>query len=104
MIIEVSVALAVLIFAILAFFIVKTLLRLQRTLNSVDCLLIDVEIKSKNLDALVRSLSNLGEICEMETEEFKKACMERRKQESTPEWVDWLALSMKLGAKLIKRR
>lgn len=103
MIIEISVAVAVLIFAILTFFIVQTLLRLQKTLSRVNILLLDMEIKSKQLDSVVRSLSNLGEVCELETEQFKRNSLGRKEQE-VPEWVDWLALSMKLGAKLIKRR
>lgn len=110
MILEISAALAVLIFAILALVIVKALMRLQKTLDRVDCLLFDLELKSKNLDPLFRSLSNLGEICDTETDLLKRASLERRKKQecqdlsASTEWVDWLALSMKLGAKLIKRR
>lgn len=110
MIFEISIAIAVLIFAILVFFIVKTLLILQRTLKRVDVLLFDIELKSKHLDSLTRSLSNIGEICENETDRLKEAYAERTTRQrceavyATSDWAEWLVLSLNLGAKLLKKR
>lgn len=110
MIIEISVAIAVLIFAILVAFVVKTLIALQRTLKKVNFLLDETAIKSRQLDGLVQSLSNVGDICERETAQMKRAYIERKMiQEShdlapAPEWAEWLALSLKIGAKLLKRK
>ncbi|MCE5316084.1 MAG: hypothetical protein LLG04_01800 [Parachlamydia sp.] len=110
MTIEICVALAVLIFTVLAVFAVKTLIALQRTLRKVDLLLDETALKSRHLDGLVRSLSNVGEICEMETDQMKRAYLERKMiqehhdRTAAPEWAEWLALSLKIGAKLLKRK
>ncbi len=108
MIIEISVAIAVLIFAILAFFIIRTLFVLQRTLKRIDHALFEMELKSKNLDPLLRTLSNLGDYCETKSERL--ANEEHRDQKFTStsgwtsEWADWLLLSLKLGTKFLNRR
>lgn len=114
MIIEICVALAVLILAVLAVFAVRTLIALQRTLKKVDLLLDETALKSRQLDGLTRSLSNVGEICEMETDQMKRAYIERKMERkiiqehhdrtAAPEWAEWLALSLKIGAKLLKRK
>lgn len=110
MIIEICVALAVLIFAILVAFAVKTLIALQGTLKRVDLLLDEMAIKSRQLDSVVRSLSHVGDICERETDQLKRAYIERKIVQErqdfapAPEWAEWLALSLRIGAKLLKRK
>lgn len=108
MIIEISVAIAVLIFAILAFFIIRTLFVLQNTLKRVDNTLWDLEMKVKNLDPLLITLSQLGEVCEDKSEQLKKAYFTPRPSEevksSSADLVEWLMLSVKLGSKFLKRR
>lgn len=111
MAIEISAALAALFFAILVVFVVKTLISLQRTLKKVNILLDETAIKARQLDGLMQSLSNVGDICERETDRLKKGYTERkmareREEDLAPasEWAEWLALSLKIGAKLLKRK
>lgn len=106
MIIEIAVGVGILIFAILAFFIIRTLLTLQATLKRVDNLLWDLEIKSKNFDALLRSISLLGDVTEAATEKINQTYFDTKDKEIVKkgDWAEWLLLSLKLGSNFIKRR
>lgn len=109
MIIEISIAIAVFIFAVLAFFIIRTLISLQHTLRRFDHLSLDMEIKLKNVDSLLRTLSNIGDITEQKTHLIKKdyfANSEETHQTNnyTEDLSEWLVSSIKLGSKLINRR
>ena len=95
-ILEICAILAVVIFALLAGFIIRTLLPLQRSFA-------DVEKKLKDLNPLVKTFS--------EDEDVKKIKDTKKIHEvNNPEdnvgfdVVEWILLSYKLGEKLIKRR
>lgn len=88
MIFEICALISVCLFALLAFFII-------RTLNVVHHLISQLELRLIHFDSLLRAISNLGDLCEKETE---------TKQEFPSELVEWLLLSMKLSKKLLKRR
>lgn len=110
MVIEIAVAISVFIFALLAFFIIRTLCAFQQSLRRINQLLWEMEIKMKNVDPLLRTLSNLGECCEQETERLKKACLVPRTEEAIPklsftsEIVEWILVSLNLVKKIFTRR
>lgn len=109
MIIEISVAIAVIIFAILTYVIIKTLRVLQNTLHHIDMTTLDLSIKLEELESTVRSLSNLGDIAQVETEKLKLNYNKRREElkmgaNSQTDLAEWIIASIKLGSKLFSRR
>ncbi len=134
MVIEISVAVAVFIFAILTVFIVRTLMSVQKALDRIDHTVADVEKKMSNLDPSLHAIANIGTIFEKKTDELKNSYFQEQKEtipqlshdakkESshehkkgcrcdkdknetgfTKELVDWLIVSIKLGEKLLNRR
>ena len=108
MIIEISLALAVLIFAVLAVYIIQTLIALQATLRRIDAASIELALKLRNLDSTLRTISNLGEITEHETEKLKLNFMQQdqlpKSSNFKTDLAEWLLASVKLGSKLYSRR
>lgn len=108
MLIEISVATAVLIFAILSFFIIRALVSLQCSLTHINTLVIDLQDKTKKLDSTVKTIANLGDICEDKSERLKNVYLEHQKEElssrgeCTRDCAEWIVLSLKLGEKLFK--
>ena len=106
--IEISIALAVLIFAILSFFVIQTLIALKSSLHKIDHMTQELEIKTKNVDSFLHALSNLGDICEHKTNQLKQAYLEKQIQFTETnsivnELAEWLLLSASLGEKLLKK-
>jgi uncharacterized protein YoxC len=107
MVIEISIAVAVLLFAVLVFFIARTLIATQQCLYRVQQMTLDMENRMKSFDPILHTITNLGEICERESERIKSAylikkanCVSREPGLSC-EVIDWIVLSVKLGEKLI---
>lgn len=111
MVIEISVAIAVIIFAILTIYIIQTLIALQKTLKRVDTTVSELEIRMKSIDPGLHTLSNIGKICEDKTSRLKQNYFEQL-HEGVPasadysrgEIVDWIVASIKLGEKFFNRR
>ena len=104
MTIEVSVAIAVLIFAILAVFIIITLLIVNKLLK-------DFEFIAKSLNPIVNAISNVGNVCEKKSKDLNARCLncnEEQLQSDTsnyyPELATLLLLSLKAGEKFLKNR
>ena len=109
MIIEISVAVAVLIFAILTFFVVRTLITLQSSLKRIDRLMLEVDLKIRHLESTMRTISNLGDIAEQQTEQLKQQLANRvddveKSSECSGDLATWLIASVNLGGKLLARR
>ena len=108
MIIEISIAIAVFIFAILAFFIIHTLFALQRTLRGIDRINAEIIEKFNHLDSTLETISNLGEISKLETDKMKLAyCLRQNAlpaESCSNDLANWVLASIKLGSKLLKRR
>lgn len=111
MVIEISLAIAIFLFAVLVFFIIQTLLSVQRSLVRVNQMSIDMENRMKNFDPILHTIANLGDICEKESECVKNVYFAKRidnypsrEPGLSCELIDWIVLSVKLGEKLINRR
>jgi hypothetical protein len=107
MIIEISIAIAVLIFAILAFFIIRTLITLRITLKQVEELTFEARLKIQDLDSSFNALANLGDMCESETERMREKYLEKsvcHTSDTSDDLIDWLRASIKLGGKYLTRR
>lgn len=64
---EIAAVAAVVIFAILAFFIIQTLLSLQKTLKRIDQISLELDLKAKRFDSTLNAISNIGDIAEEKT-------------------------------------
>ena len=109
MIIEISVACAVLIFAVLAYFIIRTLVTFQHTLRRLNHLTKEVEGKMKHLETSLHAFSNLGDICNAATHKLKKAYFAPREEfgerhSRAHDIADLIVVSMELGKKFFTRR
>jgi hypothetical protein len=115
--IEIAVYIALVIFAILVFFIIRTLLSLQNSLKQLDTLLLQIGHKTEKFDPLVNSVSHLGEICEIKTkslkdqyteysklEELKKQEINCNNKELTAELAEWLTLTFLIGKNIFRRK
>lgn len=97
MIFEICALLSVTLLAVLCFFAVRALISIQRITRN-------LETKLKNLDSLFRSVSNLGDLCESESQLFldKKPSLEGT--EKGVQFLEWMLLSVKLSKNLLTRR
>ena len=102
---EICAIVAVGIFAALAYFLIQTLLSVQRSLKRSDQLIDDVKIKMGNLNPFFHSLSNVGEVTERQSERFKQSALSSNPTSNhSYDLLEWLILSIKLGEKFINRR
>jgi ATP-dependent exoDNAse (exonuclease V) alpha subunit len=109
MIIDISVAIAVLIFAILTAFIIQTLCALRHTLLGIDRLNVEISEKLNRLDPTLQAISNLGEISKFETDKIKIAYLIKQNElgkahNPSNDLAEWLVASVKLGSKMFLRR
>lgn len=118
---EIFTGIAVLTFVILTIFIIRTLIALRRslirvnkTLQMADLSLAELELRMKNVDPLLHSLSHLGEICEKKTFLLKQELL-REKEYVNPhaespqnhlatDVAEWVILSASIGKKLFTGR
>lgn len=109
MIVEISVAIAVFIFAVLSIFIIKTLISVERSLQRINHFTIELEERIKALDSTLNSISNVGDITELESARLKEEYIKHAAKCPThstcsEDLADWLVSSIKLGSKLLTRR
>lgn len=119
--VEWSIGLAVIIFGVLTFFLIQTLIKVQRTLESIQkqtesitheslTLLSSTENRLKVFDPLLNSISNLGEICENKSLEYKKLHLAKHDLEELKDkdipltFIEWALLSVQLCKKISKKR
>lgn len=118
---EIAVIIAVIIFAITCYFLIRTLIAIQRSLTdlqgqikvisdeSVD-MLRSTETRLSMLDSSLRSISNIGDMCEYKTSQIKQSYLEKSsspamdKNSLGAEFVDWALLSAHICQTLLKRR
>src|ERR1700722_12876918 len=79
---EICAAIALVIFAILAYYIYCTLKRVTHTLRHVDRLSEEISFKMQQLDSTFKSLSNVGDIASEETLRFKEQYLFKQLYES----------------------
>lgn len=106
---EIAAIAAVIIFAILSFYVIKTLIAFQKTLKHIDLVTFDLNLKMKNLDSTLHTISNLGDICEDKTalvrnELHNKKIVESGSSDYSEEVADLLLAGIKIGSKFITRR
>lgn len=106
---EIAAISAVIVFAILAFFIIRTLLALQKTLKRVDELTLDLDLKIKRFDSTFNAISNIGDICEQKTAHvrndfYKKDYVAAKTDDYSDDLAELLVAGIKIGTKIITRR
>jgi uncharacterized protein YoxC len=98
------IVLFLLIFAILAFFIIQTLLKLQTTLQNTNRLMAELQFKMEKVDPLLNSLSNAGEIFENKTEKWKQNYFDAQQLASKDsDFYDWTLLTVSLLKNYLRR-
>lgn len=117
--IEISVVTAVVIFAILSVFIIRTLLVVQKSLGSLEkqvatlseeavYTLRATESRLRSVDPLLRTLSNLGEVAEVKSERLVRNQEARinglGRAELSQDVLEWIASSAQLCQTLLKKR
>lgn len=113
MVFEICAAIAVFIFAILAYCIYCTLKTLQHTLRNLDVLSYELSSKIRKMDSAIQSISNIGDVAQEESSRFrenyiheKRYFRERPRKEEvvSDDLADLLAAGLKVGANYLKRR
>ncbi len=119
--IEIAVIIAVIVFSVTCFFVVRTLIALQLSVLSLQVKLENLSDESvlslRKLDARLalfdstfRSISNIGDICEGKTLSLKnhsfekKAFVNEEKINLSEEIVQWAVISAHLYQQIFKRR
>lgn len=100
-------AIALVVFIVLAIYIIQTLITLQASLRKMNALLTDTDIKLKKLTSVVNTIENVGEVAERETERLKMNYVSRnlasRDAVDPGELAGWLISGLKLGIKIFKK-
>lgn len=106
---EIVISISILIFAILTYYVICTLLVVQQSLRKLNFFMDDMEIRMQKVDPLIQAVSNVGEICEEKTQrlhqEFieKKNSMEFRERPQS-DLEEWMLLGLILLKKIFRRR
>lgn len=115
---EIFIGIGLVIFAALAFFLIRTLITLEKTLRKLDVLSEESISLVRDTDKMLgafqpvfRSLSNLGEIVEDKTSHLRTEYYVEKERERIPpsrltsqEIMEWAVLSAQLFQKFVKRR
>jgi predicted PurR-regulated permease PerM len=100
---DIVIVLFLLVFAILAFFIIQTLLKLQTTLQNTNRIMAELGFKMEKVDPLLNSLSNAGEILENKTEKWKQHYFAAQQLTSrNSDFYDWTLLTVSLLKNYLK--
>ena len=119
--IEIFIGIALLIFALLAFFLIRTLITLDKTLRKLDILSSESVSLVRNTDKMLdafqpafHSLANIGEIAEDKTSRLRTHYYMEKERERIPpiakrsltseEILEWALLSAQLVQKFVNRR
>lgn len=103
MIFEIAALIAVGLFALLTYYIIQTLQAMKQLISK-------MEMKAKKFDSLLESISNVGDVCEKESEVIKSKvliCPEHKEilsKNLSHDLVEWLLMSLKLFTKFLTRR
>ena len=100
---------AVLIFGILAWYLIRTLISAKKTLERISHFTLDLDVKLNKIDSTIQSLSNLGDICEKKTsqlreEYFQPKFSEYPKNNLSEDLASLLFVCLKLGGKFLRRK
>lgn len=106
---EISAMAGVIIFAVLTFYIIRTLLAVRHSLRRLDHLMFELDIKTKHMESTLKSISNIGDICEEKTKRLREHYIEKKeleshKDDSSEELAEWLLASLKLGTQFLRRK
>lgn len=108
MIFEICAIASVIVFALLAFYIIRTLCALQRSLKDISLISYDLAEKLKLLDSTFKSISTLGEMSEIKIKqlrdhESKLKELKYRESDYTDDLTDVILAALKLGTKYFRR-
>lgn len=118
---ETALIIAVIIFGITCFFLILTLVEVKRSLSSLQTqvkvlsdesvnVLRSTEARLALLDSSLRSISNIGDMCEFKSSQVKQSYLEQgskpkqEKDKLNSEFVDWALLTVDICQTLLKRR
>lgn len=107
---EILATVAIVVLAILIFFIVQTLLATQSTLKNLDLVLMETKLNLKKLSSMMNTIENLSEITEKESEKLKNQYEYKKNNElekdsiNSEELATWLISSIRLGVKFFNKR
>ena len=107
---EILATLAFVLFAILIFYIIQTLLAAQSTLKNLNLVLRETEENLKKLNSLTNTLKNISDITEKESEKLKikYECKKSHEHENnlieSEELATWLISSGRLIVNFLKKR
>lgn len=109
MIFEICAILAVFIFAILAIYIICTLVAVQKTLRQHSALIGHFNDKLRKLDSTFQTISNLGDISEEKTLQLREHIQHPKtyipeQNDYTDDLAILLLATLKLGSKFLKRK
>ncbi|MBA3239266.1 MAG: hypothetical protein H0T62_13095 [Parachlamydiaceae bacterium] len=108
MIFEISAIIAVLIFAILAFYIIRTLLTLQTSLKDIHQITSELTHKLRLMESTFNTIATLGDMSEekiknMREYEIKSRELHRIKNDYSEDMSDIILAALKLGSKYFRR-
>lgn len=104
MFVDIMIGLFFLVFLILAYFIVQTLVKLQITLQNTNRLMTEIQFKVDKIDPLLNSLSNAGDILEDKTSSWKQNYFEMQQvKPKDADLYDWTLLTVSLVKNYLKR-
>lgn len=106
---EIVISISIIIFAILTYYVIRTLLVVQQSLHKLNFFMDDMEIRMQKVDPLIRAVSNVGDICEKKTQHLHQEFIEKKnaiESQEAPQsdLEDWMLLGLLLLKKILKRR
>lgn len=110
MIFEICAIVAVIIFAILAAYVINTLSAVQKTLREHKILTCHLDDKLRKLDSTFQTISNLGDISEVKTLQLREQLQHsiahdfQQPTDYSEDIVTLLLSTLKLGSKFLKRK
>ncbi len=112
MCLEIISLIALFIFAILSFYIYRTLISLQHILLKVDVLTDELSVKMRKMDSVIQSIANIGDVAVEESLRLRQNYMHDRRfsrersnsEESSDALTDLLLASLKVGANYLRRK
>lgn len=107
MIFEICAIIAVLIFAILAFYVIRTLLVLQKSLQDIHQITSELTHKMRLMESTFKTISTLGDMSEekvrnMRDYEIKYREFQRVKADYSEDMADIILAGLKLGSKYFR--
>jgi len=108
MVFEICAIIAVFIFAVLVFYVIRTLQILQCSLRHMNDLSLDLDQRIKQLDSAFNTVSHVGDICEeqirqCQVQKFQQIESECVKKNLTEDISDLIVASLKLGINFLRR-